>query len=133
MEKKDTLSKILAILGMMLVWIPILAPVVLGFGSLAKDGIFRFDFLMPAELGMFIFIGGILLLLAAIRRRARRAIIAWGLGIAIVSMAVLTAFGDAAPGTLRMAIAVGLLIAYSLAVVGLGIGGVLLCRDLFRK
>jgi hypothetical protein len=133
MEKKDTLSKILAIVGTVLVWIPILAPVVFGFVSLGMDGIYRFDYLMPAELGILAFVGGALLLWAAIRAKARRGIIAWGLGIAAGSMAVLMAFGDVEPGSLEWAIVVGLLIAYSLAIVVMGVGGVLLWRDLFKK
>jgi hypothetical protein len=133
MEKKDTLSKILAIVGTVLVWIPILAPVVLGFVSLGVDGIYRLDYLMPAELGIVAFVGGALLLWAAIRAKSRRGIIAWGLGIAAGSITVLNAFGDVVPGSLKWAIVVGLLIAYSLAIVVMGVGGVLLWRDLFKK
>ena len=133
MEKKDTLSKILAIVGTVLVWIPILAPVVFGFVSLGMDGIYRFDYLMPAELGILAFVGGALLLWGAIRAKSRQGIIAWGLGIAAGSIAVLMAFGDVEPGSLEWAIVVGLLIAYSLAIVVMGVGGVLLWRDLFKK
>lgn len=133
MEKKNTLSKILAIVGTVLVWIPILAPIVLGFASLGMDGIYRFDYLMPAELGLLAFAGGALLLWTAIRARSRRGIIAGGLGIAAGSIAILMAFGDVVPGSLEWAIVVGLLIAYSLAIVVLGIGGVLLWIDLFKK
>lgn len=133
MGKKDTLSKILAIVGTVLVWIPILAPVVLGFISLGTDGIYRFDYLMPAELGILAFGGGALLLWAAIRAKSRRGIIVSGLGIAAGSIAVLMAFGDVEPGSLQWAIVVGLLIAYSLAIVVMGVGGVLLWRDLFKK
>lgn len=133
MEKRDTLSKILTIIGTVLVWIPILAPVVFGIVSLAMDGIYRFDYLMPAELGILVFAGGALLLWGAIRARSQQGIITWGLGIAAGSMAILIAFGDVEPGSLRWGIAVGLLVAYSLAVVGMGVGGILLWRELFKK
>ena len=133
MEKKDTLSKILAIVGTVLVWIPILAPVFFGFVSLGMDGIYRFDYLMPAELGILAFVGGAFLFWAAIRAKSRQAIVARGLGIAAGSIAILNAFGDVVPGSLEWAIVVGLLIAYSLAIVVMGIGGVLLWRDLFKK
>ena len=133
MEKKDTLSNILSIVGTVLVWIPILAPVIFGFVSLVMDGIYRFDYLMPAELGILAFVGGALLLWGAIRAKSRQGIIAWGLGIAAGSIAVLMAFGDVEPGSLRWAIVVGLLITYSLAIVVTGVGGVLLWRDLFKK
>lgn len=133
MEKKDTLSKIFAIVGTVLVWIPILAPLVFGFVSLGMDGIYRLDYLMPAEMGILAFVGGALLLWAGIRAKSQRGIIAWGLGIAAGSIAVLMAFGDVETGSLRWAIVVGLLIAYSLAIVVMGVGGVLLWRDLFKK
>ena len=133
MQKKDVLSKILAIVGTVLVWFPILAPFVLGFVSLGMDGIYRFDYLMPAELGLVIFIGGVMLFWVAIRAKSQRGIIAWGLGIAIGAITLLNTFGDVEPGSLRWAIVVGLLIIYSLAIVVLGVGGVLLWRNLDRK
>ncbi len=133
MEKKNTLSKILSIVGTVLVWIPILAPVIFGFVSLVMDGIYRFDYLMPAELGILAFVGGALLLWGAIRAKSRRGIVAWGLGIAAGSISILNAFGDVEPGSFRWAIVVGLLITYSLAIVVMGVGGVLLWRDLFKK
>jgi hypothetical protein len=133
MEKKDTLSKILAIVGTVLVWIPILAPVIFGLVSLAMDGIYRFDYLMPAELGILAFVGGALLLWGGLRAKSRQGIAAWGLGIAAGSIFILNAFGDVEPGSLRWAIAIGLLITYSLAIVVMGVGGILLWRDLFKK
>ena len=133
MVKKDTLSKALAIPGVVLVWIPILAPIILGFISLGMDGIYRLDYLMPAELGILVFVGGALLLWAAIRAKSQRGIIAWGLGIAAASITILMAFGDVEPGSLRWVIVIGLLIVYSLAIVVMDIGGVLLWRNFFRK
>ena len=132
MAKKNTLTKILAILGTVLVWLPILAPFLFGIVAFAAERIFRFDYLMPAELGILAFVGGALLLWAAIRAGLRQGIIAWGLGIAVVSIIVLNAFGDVEPGSLKWVIAVGLLIAYSLAIAVIGVGGVLLLRDLFK-
>lgn len=133
MEKKDTFLKIFAIVGTALVWIPILAPVVFGFISLSMDGIYRFDYLMPAELGILAFVGGALLLWVAIRVRSRQGIISWGFGIAVASIPVLMIFGDVEPGSLKWVIVTGLLIVYSLAIVVVGVGGVLLWRDLFKK
>jgi hypothetical protein len=133
MEKRDTLSKILTVLGTVLVWIPILAPLVFGFFSLSMDGVYRFDFLMPAELGILVFVGGVSLLWGAIRARSQQGIIAWGLGIAAGSIALLFALGDVEPGSLRWGIAIGLLVVYSLAIVVMGVGGVLLGRILFKK
>ncbi len=129
MEKKDTLSKILAMVGTVLVWIPILAPVIFGFVSLVMDGIYRFDYLMPAELGILAFLGGALLLWGAIRAKSQQGIVAWGLGIAAGSIIILNAFGDLGPDSLML----GLLITYSLAIVVMGVGGILLWRELSKK
>ena len=133
MEKKDRLSKILAVVGTVLVWFPILAPLVLGFISLGMDGIYRFDYLMPAELGILVFAGGATLIWGAMRTGYRRRIIFWGFGLAAGSIAILMAFGDVEPGSLEWAIAIGLLVTYALAIMIMGVGGILLWRDLFKK
>jgi len=133
MEKKDTLSKILTVAGTVLVWFPIFAPLVLGFISLATDGIYRLDYLMPAELGILVFVGGTLLLWGAIRTRLRVGIIAWSFGLAAGSIVTLMGFGDVVPGSLEWAIVLGLLITYILAIVVMGIGGISLWRDLFKE
>jgi hypothetical protein len=133
MERKGTFSKILVIVGTVLVWFPILAPFLFGIIPLVSDGVYRFDFLMPAELGILVFIGGIMLMWGAIRVRSRKPIVAWGLVIAAASIAVLFALGDVTPGSPQFFIAIGLLIAYALSIVVMGIGGALLWSDLFKK
>jgi hypothetical protein len=140
MENKGALTKGLAIMGTVLVWIPILAPILFSLILFIQRQIFRFDYLMPAELGLFAFGGGILLLVTAIRTHSRQRIIAWGLGIALVmviggqALAVVTglASGAAEPVGWRWALVLGSLVLYSLAIVGVGIGGILLLRDLFK-
>ena len=133
MEKKDTLSKILAIVGTVLVWFPILAPLTLGFISLGMDGIYRLDYLMPAELGILVFVGGATLIWGALRTGYRRRIIFWGFGLAAGSIAILIAIGDVVPGSLEWAIAIGLLTTYIMAIMIMGTGGILLWRDLFKN
>jgi len=133
MEKKDSLSKILAVVGTVLVWFPILAPLILGFISLGMDGVFRFDYLMPAELGILVFVGGATLIWGAMRTGYRRGIIFWGFGLATGSIAVLMVLGDVVPGSLEWAIAIGLLVTYALAIMVMGVGGILLWRDLFKR
>ena len=133
MEKKKTLSKILTVAGTVLVWLPLLAPFIFGFVSLSMDGIYRYDFLMPAELGIMVFVGGALLLWAANRTLLRRKIIGWGLAAAAVSMAVLFALGDVETTGWEFVVAIGLLVTYSLGILVMGIGGVLLWRELFNK
>jgi len=69
MGNKDSCTKILAILGSILVWLRLLAPFIFGIASLIGDGMFRFDFLMPAELLPMELAGAGMLIWAAFRSR----------------------------------------------------------------
>ncbi len=82
MEKKNTLTNILAISGTVLVWFPILSLILLSVSRLMARRMFRFDYLMPAELFPMALVGGGLLLWATLRARSRWKSIGWGLGIA---------------------------------------------------
>jgi len=140
MEKKGVLTKILAIVGTVLVWFPILAPIVISAVVTTRSHRFRFDYLMPAELFPFALVGAGLLIWAALRARSRRGLIGWGFGIAagllIVGqvLAVVTglASGETEPTGWRWAAVLTSLVVYSLAIVVTGVGGVLLLSDLFK-
>lgn len=140
MENKGVFTKTLAVAGTIFVWFPILAPILFSVISFIGDRRFRFDYLMPAELGLFAFGGGILLLVAAIRARSQVKLIGWGLGTALVMMIgvmvipVLTGLADGSTdiGGWQWALVLGILAAYTAAVVAVGVGGVLLWRDLFK-
>ena len=140
MENKSTLTKILAIVGTVLAWFPLLAPVLISIIFLVQEGIFRFDYLMPAELFPFALAGGLLLLWAAIRARARLKLIGWSLGIAVgmlvggQALAVVTglASGETEPAGLPWALVLGSLIAFTLALIAVGVGGIMLLIDLFK-
>jgi hypothetical protein len=141
MENKGVLTKILAVAGTVLVWFPILAPILISIVLFIQRQIFRFDYLMPAELGLFAFGGGILLLVAAIRARSRAKLIGWGLGIALFmivggqALAVVTGLADGSTeiGGWEWALVLGSLILYVAAVIEVGVGGILLWRDVFRS
>jgi len=140
MENKGVLTKILAIAGTVLVWFPILAPILITTILFTQEQIFRFDYLMPAELGLFVFGGGILLLVAAIRAHFHAKLIGWGLGTALVllvggqALAVVTGLADGSTeiGGWQWMLVLGTLVAYVLAIVASGVGGVLLLRDVFK-
>ena len=114
-------------------WIPIIAPIGLGFVSLGTDGIYRFDYLMPAELGILVFVGGVLLFWATSRAGSRQSIVSWGLILAAGGMTILMALGDVIPGSVEWAIVIAMLAVYSAAVIVMGVGGALLWRDLFSQ
>ena len=140
MERKGVFTKILAVVGTMLVWFPILAPILLSAAVIIKERMFRFDYLMPAELFPAALVGGCLLVWAALRAHLRLSLIGWGLGIAVGSLvggqvlAVVTglASGETEPAGWRWALVLTSLAVYSLALVAMGVGGLLLLRDLFR-
>jgi len=140
MEKKGVLTKILAIVGTVLVWFPILAPIVISAVVTTRSHRFRFDYLMPAELFPFALVGAGLLIWAALRARSRRGLIGWGFGIAVALLvigqvlAVVTglASGETEPVGWPWAVVLTSLVVYSLAIVVTGVGGILLLRDLFK-
>jgi len=140
MEKKGILTKILAIAGTVLVWFPILAPILFSVVALLVERMFRFDYLMPAELFPAALAGGALLLWAALRARARQRLIGWGLGSAIgllvggQGLAVVTGLTSAetSPAGWMMVVVLGTIITYALALIVIGVGGALLLRDLFK-
>jgi hypothetical protein len=140
LEKKGVFTKILAITGTVLAWLPILAPVFFSVIALIAIQVFRFDYLMPAELFPVALVGGGLLLWAALRARSRQRLVGWGLAVAAgllvgsQALAVVTglASGETEPGGWWWALVLILLAGYSLTLVVIGIGGVLLLRDLFK-
>ena len=140
MEKKDAFTKFLAILGTIFVWLPIVAPIIFSVGFALRTGMFRVDYLMPAELFPIAMLGGGMLLWAALRARSRRGLIGWGLVIAVgmlfggQALAVITglASGETEPTPWLMALVLVPIGIYVLALVAVGIGGVLLMRDLFK-
>lgn len=116
-------------------------PIALSVLVLLADGVLRFDFLMPAELFLFALIGGGLLLWASWRAGSRRRPIGWGLAamvgllVAGQALAILTglASGETEPAGWPLVLVVASLVGYTLALVAVGIAGVLLVRDLFRQ
>jgi len=140
MEKKGVPTKFLAIAGTALVWFPIIAPILLSMVVSIRGRIFRFDYLMPAELFAFVVVGGGLLFWAALLARSRRRLIGWGLGITVAllagaqALATITglASGETEPGGWSWVLVLTSIVAYTLSVIAMGIGGLLLLRDLFK-
>lgn len=138
MGKKNILTRALASVGTTLAWFPILAPVLLSVAAL-RERLFRFDYLMPAELFPFVLVGGGLLLWAALRARSRRGLVAGGLGTAVgllvggQALAVVTglASGESEPSGWRLILVAAFLALYVLALIELAVSGVLLVRDVF--
>jgi hypothetical protein len=141
MEKKNVLTKILTIVGTVFVWFPILAPILASATFFIEVRRLRLDYLMPAELFMFFFVGGGLLIWAALRARLHLKLIAWAAGIAIAmlfvgqGLAMVTGLASGANEATgwRIALVLGSLLIYIGAVIVTGVGGILLWRDLSRR
>ena len=138
--KKATLTKVLEITGTILAGLPIAAPIILSLLSLIFSGRFRFDYLMPAELFFFSLAGAAALIWAAIRAHTRLRLLIWSLGIGVLflfggqGLAMVTGLADGriseeSPWMILVTATIAL---FSLAMVALFIGGILLCRDVFR-
>jgi hypothetical protein len=104
-----------AIAGSVLVWLPLLVPVLLSAAELITERVFRFNYLIPAELFPALLAGAIMLLTAALLARSRRAEDRIG------------------PASWQWALVASSFAGYSLVLVALGVGGMLLLRGLFRK
>lgn len=140
MPKNAVFTKILAVAGTVLVWLPLLVPVFFSTAVGLVERVFRFDYLMPAELYLLALVGGILLIWAAQRAGARRGIIAWSVALApafllggqLLAEVTGLASGAIEPAGWAWMLVIASLIAYTLAVLTTGVGGILLLVDLFR-
>jgi hypothetical protein len=108
-------------------------------GALLGDGIFRFDYLIPAELFPFAFIGSGLLFWASHRARSQQKLIVSGIALTagslvagqLLAMVTGLASGETEPVGLPWILVMGSIIVYILGLVGIGVGGIFLLRDLF--
>jgi hypothetical protein len=137
-EREKKIFLILAIVGDLLVWLPILAPILLTIFAYTRMQRFLFDYLMPAELFLSVLLGGILLAIVSfITRRRLKLILASMIGMYLllvvgqwIAVATGLASGETQPGGWEWVLALGCIIGYDLLVATLGIAGVLLIRDL---
>lgn len=140
MNRTNTFTKALAVAGEIFAWLPIAATVVITLVAWIASGMFRLDFLMPAELAWAAFIGGGLLLWAALRAHARRGLIAGGLALMLImlvggqALAEVSGLASGArePTGWAWAMVLAALALYTLGIVEVGTAGALLVRDVFR-
>ncbi len=141
MAKSGWLTRFLALVGTVLVWLPIVMTFALSAGGSLRAGDLHFDYLMPAELFPAALAGGGLLLWASLRAHAHRRLIGGCLGLMVVflvggqALAVATglASGEIGPTGWQWLLVAGSLAGYVAAVIVLGVGGVLLVLEVFRR
>jgi hypothetical protein len=139
MEDRGVLTKILAVTGTVLVWLPIVFTVLTGTIGTIASRVLRFDYLMPAELFPLALVGGLLLLWAAYRARSQMRPIGLSLGAAVLflfggqAIAVVTGLASGAREATGwpFVLALGSIVLYTLAVIKTGIAGVSLVRKLY--
>ena len=141
MRRKDFFLKFLTIIGVVLVWLPILAPAIFSAIKLLENRRFLFDYLMPAEMFPLVLIGGGLLTFTALFKRLYRKLTIGSYATAIGSLilgqaaAEVTglASGEIEPTGWQRTLVTLSIVIYILAVIGIGIGGLLLVRNGFSS
>jgi hypothetical protein len=141
MNTKLLLAKLFALLGTLLTLGPIALMLVTGVIGSIQSGQLRVDFLMVAELGIFVIAGALLLLAASLLAKAYIKHIGWTIAAAILvifggqAFAMLSglASGRVVPEQARgwMAVVIGMIILFNLLVATLGVLGVRLLKKLF--
>ena len=124
-----------------MVWTPLVFTILTAIIGTISDHMLRFDYLMPAELFPVALAGSLLLLWSALRARSKIKIISWGLAAAVfflISAQVIAivsglASGAIEPTGLAWMLALTCIFLYSLALIEIGIAGILLTRELFHK
>ena len=139
--KKDSFTKGLAIAGTILIWLPIVLPIFFSGIFLVERGLFRFDYLMPAEFFFFALGGGGLLIWAAVRAKSKQLMIGWSISFAVLTLVSMQALavvsglasGRTEPHGFWLIIVMMLLVLYILSLILCGIAAILLLRDLFKR
>jgi hypothetical protein len=133
-------TRVLAVAGAVLIWLPLLAPVFLGFMSLFSTGRFLFDYLMPAEVFPSILVGAGLLIWASIRAKKYLKPILWSFGggtaLLLISqgVAVITGLANGrVQGGWQMTLVMGIYFGFLLAMLVLAVYAVFLVRRVFKK
>ena len=141
MGKKLILVRVLTILGNILIWLPILAPIFFSTIAFVATRQFLFDYLMPAELFPLFLIGaGFLFWVAHILHMYQKFILMCFI-IAVSSLilgqvlAVISglASGDIPPADWPWMLVILSLIVYITALIAIGIKGLLLLKNLLLE
>lgn len=140
MKNNPALNHLLAIGGTVLVWIPLVFPLIYSLPRLFFARPYMVDYLMPAELAPSALLGGLLLLAAAWRAHFHRSFFGWDFAGMVGLLALMVFYsmysGIDVPGEPSPLLMTGffiLLIAYILTVLLDGIVGIHLIRKLFQK
>src|SRR4030042_3795402 len=82
------LTKRLALIGLIFLWLPLVAPVIFSLRYFRGSGKFMLDYLIPFEIFPLVLLGSGLLIWAAIRSKLRIKHISWGFAAAVALLVV---------------------------------------------
>ncbi len=141
MKARLVLARISAIVGSVLLLFPVVFMLVTSIPGSIMRGAFLMDFLLPAELGLLVLLGALLLLAGAILAKRQVRAVAVTLGLMVFTLvggqllAVVSglAHGDREPGGPIFLTVIASIILYDIFTLLLGIIGVRLALSLFRK
>jgi len=133
------LTRLLATTGTILLGLPVIAPIIFAFVSMAGGNGFLLDYLMPGELFILVLVGAGLIIWAAIRAKTLLKPIVWVLGVSLFfffGSQVLAQVTGLANGKLSASgpvfvIVMAMLILYDLDVVALTVLGGILIKKAF--
>lgn len=139
--KKDNLNKTLAVAGTILACLPIFLTLLMGIVRTLQIGRLRIDYLMPAELGLLVYVGAALLIWAAVRAKVRLKILIGSVVCSIIFIvggqvyAIISglASGETEASGLPFVIVISTIILYIIAIVVIDVTGILLIRDVYSK
>jgi hypothetical protein len=140
MGKHNTFAKVLAIIGTIMVAIPMIVPLAFSLRTIGSPGGYRLDYLMPFEIYPVTLIGVAEILWASLRAHMRTQAIVIAIGC-MLGFLVLCAILAQVTGIAnsveqlepwRYALTAGMGGASLLAQIGLVVLGCLLVRDLYR-
>ncbi|MFA5660580.1 MAG: hypothetical protein WC968_04230 [Bacilli bacterium] len=120
------LKSIMAIAGTILVLFPILFMLMTSLIGSIAEGYFLMDYMLPAELSVVIFIGFIFFIFSSWTSRSDTVLFVLMGAIALILFLIIIIFGGDFIFTMI------LLILFDIAVLALGIVGILYCRKLFK-
>ncbi len=141
MPQRSTWTRILAIVGTILVWLPVAFMVLVSIVVAIRAGVFRMDYFLPAEMFPLELVGGALLVVAAILMHWGIKHTAWSYGAmiallgAVMGATVVTGVDSSPtdPTGWRLALLMGLYAGFGVALLSLASGGIRLWRHLVRR
>jgi len=140
-KNKTVMIKILAVLGTATVLAPFVFMIITSIIGSLSIGVFRMDYLIPAELAPLVLLGALMIFWAALLSSYRIKLIISTMVAAMVFLAlsmIIAAMSGLASGAMQpkgtvWAIVILTLILYGITTAGIGVEGIMLIKKLFKN